>query len=95
MYYGECLCALWRDAVPRVEHRFETWKYVKPDACLQAAFCSRCGEEGSQTRVEHDWGDWQYSDTHKATIRVCRRDGEILVKEEAAKAADEPPTSSV
>ncbi|HYW51604.1 MAG TPA: hypothetical protein VE861_13410, partial [Gemmatimonadaceae bacterium] len=36
--------------------------------------------DGSRTRSEHTWADWQHSNAHNAAVRVCRRCGELEVK---------------
>ena len=72
----ECArCHAGRDVSP--EHSMTAWRFVSADECRQVQHCSRCQADGTLTRTEHAWAEWQHSNAHNAPVRVCRRCGEL------------------
>lgn len=49
------------------------WVTLHAGGCEQAQTCLACGQE--TRRVDHDWGDWRYSEAHRSPIRYCLRCG--------------------
>ncbi len=75
----ECTrCHARRDVAP--QHNLTAWRFVAADECRQVQQCSRCHADGTGTRVEHAWAEWQHSNAHNAPVRVCRRCGELQAK---------------
>ena len=66
-------------------HVMDQWRYVSTDHCTQMEHCSRCNSEGTEHRVQHRWGEWEYSDLNNASVRVCLRCGEMHVKAREAQ----------
>lgn len=62
------------------QHAMNAWRFVVADECRQVQQCSRCKADGSVTRTEHAWAEWQHSNAHNAPVRVCRRCGELQAR---------------
>lgn len=69
------------------EHHFSAWDYVDPDSCRQTVVCRRCGREGHEKRLWHDWGPFQHAGG-STSVRCCRRCG-LLSGPPASPAPDE------
>lgn len=78
-------CAATQDAPP--QHVMERWRDTTDDECTQVEQCSRCDADGSRTRTEHRWAEWQHSNAQDGAVRVCRRCGELQVKPRVAPVA--------
>lgn len=63
--------------VATTQHTMTNWRFVAADECRQLQQCSRCHADGTVTRTEHAWGDWQHSNALSGPVRVCRRCGEL------------------
>ena len=81
--------------VAEVRHVMDQWRYTSTDTCGQVQQCSRCQADGSTTRTEHLWADWQHSNAHSGPVRVCRRCGELEARplSVATPSADLPTVS--
>lgn len=79
-------CAATQDAPTR--HLMDQWRDTTDDGCTQVEQCSRCAGDGTRTRIEHRWAEWQHSNAHDGAVRVCRRCGELQVKPRVAPVAD-------
>ena len=60
------------------EHLWGQFEYIDSNICSQSQTCKRCGV--TNNRINHDWGDWVYSESKESPIRVCRRCGEMQTK---------------
>ena len=76
-------CAAVQSAPAR--HVMDQWRYVSADLCTQVQYCSRCNSDGNEERVQHRWGEWQFSDLKNAPVRVCLRCGEMQLKATGAQ----------
>ena len=81
------------------EHVMTTWRFASDNDCRQVQQCSRCSADGTVTRVQHGWADWQHSNAHNGAVRVCRRCGELQAQPvtapaPAAHAAPQPSVSA-
>jgi hypothetical protein len=79
---GRCeqhqLCTRCKSAKPaKVAHVMDRWRYIDSDGCTQLQQCSRCNADGTTRRAEHQWGEWQHSNTLNGPVRVCKRCGEL------------------
>ncbi len=61
-----------------IQHQWDHWLYQSADDCTQVQMCGRCGEYGRQTRINHEWGEWQDSPFYNAPVRVCRHCAEMV-----------------
>jgi hypothetical protein len=68
-------CARCGEHEHREEHQPGSWTYEREGDCRQVQACERCGRQYEATRVEHAWGDWTYSETHRSPVRRCDRCG--------------------
>jgi len=69
------------------QHVMTSWRFIGDEDCRQVQQCSRCSTDGTVTRVQHGWADWQHSNAHDGAVRVCRRCGELQVQPAAPPAA--------
>ncbi|HET8548623.1 MAG TPA: hypothetical protein VFL57_11490 [Bryobacteraceae bacterium] len=60
-------------------HVMDSWAYVGDGGCAQTNACSRCGATGTQRRTEHDWNAAAASAFYGASVRICRRCGDMRV----------------
>lgn len=62
------------------EHLWDHFEYKGSDSCLQVQVCKRCGAKSQNEKLNHNWGEWTYSESKKTSIRVCRRCGEMEMR---------------
>lgn len=68
-------CARCGETEHREEHQPGTWRYEREGDCTQLQACERCHRQYEETREQHAWGDWAYSETHRSPVRRCDRCG--------------------
>jgi hypothetical protein len=60
-------------------HSFTAWTYESAGDCAQVLHCRRCGKRGAETRTEHQWSEYQYSERTGGVVRCCTRCGSVPV----------------
>ncbi len=78
-YLGDHRCDLSRTCTrcsereTRIEHHWSDWMFRREGLCEQSLRCQRCGEWGEDSRTQHDWQAWYYSERYRAPIHQCGR----------------------
>lgn len=68
-------CSRCAESETRIEHDEEAWTYRQDGSCEQEKRCQRCAEWLAESRVEHQWGPWKYSERYRAPLHSCGRCG--------------------